>query len=482
MRPDATHRAGAQPLVLLALMMWVIGQGARGSWPDVPMGHWAQAGIEAMAGRGLLAGYPDGRFGGGDTVTRYELAALLARAWPLAAAPGSTGQAVRTHRLWQDIPARHWARGSVVWLIDGIGVLQDWPGVASGFFGGSRPADRCELAVAVASLLPVTAVSGDGPVAGVPGWAQAAVCRTRGAGVLVGFPDGGFHGDRLVSRYEAATAFYKALAVPAAPVATGPEPDLRMARRQTGPAPVSPLPGDLALSELAPPPTAAAPPLIVLEATPKTWNLPRLSLSFLPEYVSELGTATRGEAAGWSTASSAVQADWADGPLTISGLWRVAQYGLRVPGGPWLGRQDYQFSGAAGYRWRWGTVDRQGEVGVFGLGTYLGRRASGAGSDDLLGMDLAAFGLGMGAQLRWPLAYRLVAVARGEFLPVLGAQFGSDSTVSGQLGLVQTLVGIDWYLDRLSLGLGYRLRYLYDGQQRYSQWANGLQLKAGLAF
>jgi hypothetical protein len=34
----------------------------------------------------------------------------------------------------------------------------------------------------------------------------------------------------------------------------------------------------------------------------------------------------------------------------------------------------------------------------------------------------------------------------------------------------------------LSLGIGYRLRHLYDGQQRFSQWANGLQIKAALAF
>ncbi|MBC7541692.1 MAG: S-layer homology domain-containing protein [Candidatus Sericytochromatia bacterium] len=454
------------PGTLLALVLWGIGQGARASWPDVLMGHWAQPGIDSMAARGLLAGYPDGRFVGTGRVTRYELAALLARTWPMRArgVPEAAGTA---GWIWQDVPARHWARASLVWLVDGLGALRAWPGLETGYFSGAKPADRYELAVAVAAMLPMGPATEAGPEPG-PAWARSAVQRVQASGVLVGFPDGRFHGERLVTRYEAALAFHKALLLPVVP-----QPEMAPAALM----PIAPLPTGPPVVVVDPGPVPLVP-----EATPRPFNLPRVSLSFLPEYISELADTARGEATGWSMASSAVQADWADGPLTLQGLWRIAQYGVRVPAGPLQARQEYQFSGAAGYRWRWGSADRQSEVGVFGLGTYFGRRASGVTTDDLIGMDLQAFGLGIGAQLRWPVAHRLVAVARTEFLPLLGAQFGSSGGVSGQLGLVQSMIGLDWYLDRLSLGLGYRLRYLYDGQQHYSQWANGLQLKAGLAF
>jgi hypothetical protein len=215
--------------------------------------------------------------------------------------------------------------------------------------------------------------------------------------------------------------------------------------------------------------------------SPVMVNLPRLAVSFMPEYLSEMTDATRGEATGWAMASTGVQADWADGPLMLAGLWRIAQYGLRQSGGSLQARMDQQMTASAGYRWQFGRGRHDGEIGLLGLGTYWGRRASGT-ADDLMGMDMQAFGVGLGLQLRWPVAYRLVAQARGEYLPVLGAQFGTGEGISGQLGLVQATFGLDWYLDRLSLGLGYRLRHLYDGPQRFSQWANGLQVKAALAF
>jgi hypothetical protein len=299
--------------------------------------------------------------------------------------------------------------------------------------------------------------------AGVPAWAAAARAQALACGVLVGFPDGQFHGERPVSRYEAVLAFHKTLALP------GPQPAVA--------APSTPVPLSAAERLLDP---SALPPGDVpgLPALPPV-NLPRLSLSFLPEYLSEMTDASRGEATGWAMASTALQGDWADGPLLVSGHWRIAQYGLRQVSGSLQSRLDQQVTAGAGYRWRFGTGRHDGEIGLLGLGTYLGRRASGTG-DDLLGMDLQAFGIGMGLQLRWPVAYRVVAQARTDVVPLLGAQFGPG--VSGQLGLVQAYVGLDWYLDRLSLGLGYRLRHLYDGQQRFSHWANGLQIKAALAF
>jgi hypothetical protein len=454
-RPSGGYRRVWQRLALTGAGVCL---GATASWPDVPVDHWARPGVLAMAARGLVVGRADGRFDGNGGLTRYEMVALLGRALPLRPFVPDDGAGRPSSAIWQDLPARHWAAPSVTFVVGERRLLSSWPGLGGGYFSGDKPATRDELAVALATLLPPDLPGESRERA--PAWAAAARSRVMACGVLVGFPDGRFHGERPVSRYEAILAFHKALAFPwPGPVVEAPA-----------------TPASLALKAPAPaPPQAEAPGLPPLPPA----NLPRLALSFLPEYLSEMTEASRGEATGWAMASTGLQGDWADGPLLVSGSWRIAQYGLRQVSGSLQSRLDQQVMAGAGYRWRFGTGRHDGEIGLLGLGTFLGRRAGGTG-DDLLGMDLQAFGIGMGVQLRWPVAYRLVAQARTDVVPLLGAQFGPG--VSGQLGLVQASVGLDWYLDRLSLGLGYRLRHLYDGQQRFSHWANGLQIKAALAF
>ena len=60
-------------------------------------GHWAQADIDKARDYGLMEGYPDGRFGVEDQITRAEFVTVLCRmfGWdmlsPSAPAPGETG-------------------------------------------------------------------------------------------------------------------------------------------------------------------------------------------------------------------------------------------------------------------------------------------------------------------------------------------------------------------------------------------------------
>ncbi|MES4792922.1 MAG: hypothetical protein C4321_07990 [Chloroflexota bacterium] len=49
------------------------------SFPDIPPNHWAAADIRLLAERGLVLGYPDGKFLGDRALTRYEMAALIKR-------------------------------------------------------------------------------------------------------------------------------------------------------------------------------------------------------------------------------------------------------------------------------------------------------------------------------------------------------------------------------------------------------------------
>ncbi len=47
---------------------------------DVPQGHWAYSAVEDLASKGLIKGYPpEGKFFGGRTVTRYEMATIVQR-------------------------------------------------------------------------------------------------------------------------------------------------------------------------------------------------------------------------------------------------------------------------------------------------------------------------------------------------------------------------------------------------------------------
>lgn len=52
-----------------------------GSFPDLKTGHWANVHVESLAEMGVILGYPDGEFKGDRPATRYELAAVVHRAW-----------------------------------------------------------------------------------------------------------------------------------------------------------------------------------------------------------------------------------------------------------------------------------------------------------------------------------------------------------------------------------------------------------------
>lgn len=50
-----------------------------GVFKDIPAKHWAESSVKAVKEAGVMGGYPDGTFKGDQPVTRYELAAALAK-------------------------------------------------------------------------------------------------------------------------------------------------------------------------------------------------------------------------------------------------------------------------------------------------------------------------------------------------------------------------------------------------------------------
>lgn len=50
------------------------------AFTDLPEGHWAYDAVEQLVAEGIITGYPDGTFRGSRTMTRYEIATIVARA------------------------------------------------------------------------------------------------------------------------------------------------------------------------------------------------------------------------------------------------------------------------------------------------------------------------------------------------------------------------------------------------------------------
>ncbi|NLI96718.1 MAG: S-layer homology domain-containing protein, partial [Synergistaceae bacterium] len=67
-------------IAVAALVAFAAPAFAANPFADVPMNHWAYDAVAQLAASGIVVGYPDGAYKGGQPATRYELAAVVARA------------------------------------------------------------------------------------------------------------------------------------------------------------------------------------------------------------------------------------------------------------------------------------------------------------------------------------------------------------------------------------------------------------------
>jgi hypothetical protein len=125
---------------------------AQGPFADVPPRHPAEAALDELAKQGLVNGYPDGTYRGNRAMTRYEVAMAAMRIMqaPLRRNPGS--------RFWpiqpipgpplKDVPEGHWAADAVASLRK-WGILAGYP---DGTFAGDRVMTRSEFALVLKRL------------------------------------------------------------------------------------------------------------------------------------------------------------------------------------------------------------------------------------------------------------------------------------------------------------------------------------------
>lgn len=208
-----------------------------GSLLDSPfhdmVGHWAADHVNRAADLRLVAGYPDGTFHPGSPVTRAEFLKMAVQVRSLTLRPGAAGFA--------DV-ADHWlaTQGYLQAAVDGgLVVPADFPGTGDGaapHYDPDRPITRLDVAVIAARAMgkqgEAMALRGAPlPFAGTtPHWASGFVALAASAGILQGYPDGTFGGERTLTRAEAAVVALRLLytvvgegTVPA-PAGFGPKP------------------------------------------------------------------------------------------------------------------------------------------------------------------------------------------------------------------------------------------------------------------
>ena len=156
---------------------------------------------------------PDSTFGPENNITRAELAAILARALKLT--PGSEGDLAFSDSA--EIPA--WARGAVAAVVR-EGLLKGYPGSdGTSFFDPQKSVSRVEIASILGRVLdkkvgPVTpAELGFSDADQIPAWAKEDIGKAVAKGVISGYSDNTFQGDKLVTRAESASAIAKLLDV-----------------------------------------------------------------------------------------------------------------------------------------------------------------------------------------------------------------------------------------------------------------------------
>ncbi|WP_171056385.1 cadherin-like beta sandwich domain-containing protein [Paenibacillus sinopodophylli] len=150
-----------------------------------------------------ISGYPDGTFRPAKTITRAELASVLAKELKLDAellATTAVAENGSEAQKFTDVPANHWAAEAIT-LLKNHGIMN---GDEQGKFRPGDGVTRAELAAITARWNKLAPTNGDSVFKDLSGhWAADAVNAAQEAGMLQGYPDGTFRPNKLLLRGEA---------------------------------------------------------------------------------------------------------------------------------------------------------------------------------------------------------------------------------------------------------------------------------------
>lgn len=193
------------------LILGINGSGFTAANPfyDLPTGHWAYNAVTTLTSKNIFNGYGDGSFRGDRNITRYEATTLLAKITDFKTSNVNSEQKLK----FTDVPINHWAYNYVSFTTE--------KGINKGYddntFRGDRYITRYEMAQMIANILELSANSkkNTNPFADVASshWAVNAVINLASKGIIDGYGDGTFRGDKNITRYEAAHMVAKAEAM-----------------------------------------------------------------------------------------------------------------------------------------------------------------------------------------------------------------------------------------------------------------------------
>jgi hypothetical protein len=178
------------------------------NFPDVPQVYWARPYIEALAARGIVAGFrEDGTFRPNQPVTRAQFAAQLQKAFDqkvVVSAPN-----------YKDVPNKFWA-SSAIQETTRTGFLRGYPGNE---FRPNQPIPKVQALSALSKGLGLTPGSDPKQVLKtyqdanqVPNYATNIIAAATEAGLVVNYPNRQrLEPNKILTRAEAAALTYQGM-------------------------------------------------------------------------------------------------------------------------------------------------------------------------------------------------------------------------------------------------------------------------------
>lgn len=191
--------------VLLASLIAGTGAGAAIAAPktfgDVSGTFWAKEEIEFLVDREVISGYPDGRFGVNDSISRAQAAAMIMRSlgWGYLGGRPDPG--------YTDIQPSHWAYNEIATIVDAGFYAPE-----GSSFEPDRKVTRGEMAAMLVDTFDLRSTDGarfTDLKPDHPNYDAIMIVATNE--ISTGYPDGTFGPDRTVTRSEFAVFLARAL-------------------------------------------------------------------------------------------------------------------------------------------------------------------------------------------------------------------------------------------------------------------------------
>lgn len=179
----------------------------RVNFSDVSESHWAKSYITELAGRGILTGFPDGKFRPNEPVTRAQFAALVASVF--------NKTKVRSSMSFTDVSSYYWAA-------DGIQEAYEMGFLGAAFGNQFKPYEsltRLQVVTALAKGLNYSVNSSTEKVlqfysdsTAIPAEYRSLVAAATERGIVVNYPNvNNCSPNKVATRAEVAAILYQAM-------------------------------------------------------------------------------------------------------------------------------------------------------------------------------------------------------------------------------------------------------------------------------